>query len=81
MRCIKVTFHYITEVSNSLKENNESSDLLKNLEKIYQKMEVLAACIDKLHERYLLHNKLNDDYISNEFSWDIKEPQALRTRK
>jgi hypothetical protein len=76
MRCVKVTFHYITEAS--LKEN---SDLLKNLEKVYQKMEVLAACIDKLHERYLLQDKLNDDYISNEFSWDIKEPQTLRTRK
>ncbi|EZA52762.1 hypothetical protein DMN91_001617 [Ooceraea biroi] len=51
------------EVSNALKEDSETADLLKNLERVYQKLEILAICIDKFHERYLLHNKLDDDYI------------------
>lgn len=61
-------------MSNTLKEKAESMDLLKNLEKMYQKLEVLAACIDTLQERYLLHNKLDDDYISKEvISKDVEE--------
>ncbi|CAL1673995.1 unnamed protein product [Lasius platythorax] len=55
------------QASNTLEEVNKNVKLLKNLKKVFQEMEILAACIDRLQER-LLNNKLDDDYVSNEFS-------------
>lgn len=46
---------------------------------MYQKMEILALCIDRLHERYLLHNKLDDDYASSEFPMETEEHDKLYT--
>lgn len=54
-------------------------DLLEKLRKMYQKMEILALCIDRLHERYLLHNKLDDDYASSEFPIETEEHDELYT--
>nr|XP_012221558.1 PREDICTED: uncharacterized protein LOC105671724 isoform X1 [Linepithema humile] len=60
-------------VENTIEENNENVEVLQNLKKIFQRMEILAAYIDRLHERYLLHNKLDDDYVSSEFPTEIKK--------
>ncbi|XP_070169158.1 cytadherence high molecular weight protein 1 isoform X2 [Polyergus mexicanus] len=59
------------QVSNTLEEINKNVNVLQDLKKIFQRMEVLAACIDTLHERHLFNNKLDDDYVSNEFSMEI----------
>ncbi|XP_011068942.1 PREDICTED: uncharacterized protein LOC105154865 isoform X2 [Acromyrmex echinatior] len=59
------------EISNTLEEDN--NDLLEILKKIFQKMEILTLCIDRLHERYLIHNKLDDDYVSSEFPIETEE--------
>ncbi|XP_018376001.1 PREDICTED: uncharacterized protein LOC108769480 isoform X2 [Trachymyrmex cornetzi] len=61
------------EISNTLEEDYNDVDLLEKLKKVFQKMEILALCIDRLHERYLLHNKLDDDYVSNEFPMEMTE--------
>lgn len=42
-------------------------------------MEILALCIDRLHERYLLHNKLDDD--SSEFPIETEKHEELDTSK
>lgn len=44
-------------------------------------MEILALCIDKLHERYLLHNKLDDDYVSSEFPIETEEHRESYTSR
>jgi hypothetical protein len=64
-------------VSNTLEEDDKNADLSETLRKIFQKMEILAACIDRLHERYLLHNKLEDDYVSGEFPMETEEHRKL----
>ncbi|XP_011645635.1 uncharacterized protein LOC105432493 [Pogonomyrmex barbatus] len=66
------------QISNTV-EDDKNVDLLVNLKKIFQKMEILAVCIDRLHERYLLHNKLDDDYTSSEFPLEAEEDLELYT--
>lgn len=44
-----------------------------NLKEFFNKMDILSAHIDRLHERYLRMNQLNDDYISKEFSMETVE--------
>lgn len=61
------------QVSNTLEEINKNVNVLQNLKKIFRRMEVFAACIDTLHERHLLNNKLDNDYVSNEFSMETNE--------
>ncbi|XP_050449014.1 uncharacterized protein LOC126850247 [Cataglyphis hispanica] len=64
------------QVSNTLEEINKNVNVSQNLKKLFQKMEVFAACIDRLHERFhFLNNKLDDDYVSNEFSMETNEHQ------
>ncbi|XP_011878765.1 PREDICTED: uncharacterized protein LOC105568024 [Vollenhovia emeryi] len=67
------------QVSNTLEEDDKDAVLSENLRKLFQKMEVLAFCIDRLHERYLLHNKLDDDYASSEFPMETEERRKLYT--
>ena len=44
------------------------SENLESLENFFARMEVMSSHIDRLHERYMKYNYLNDDYISQEFS-------------
>ncbi|XP_018313494.1 uncharacterized protein [Mycetomoellerius zeteki] len=69
------------EISNTLEEDNNDVDLLEKLKKVFHKMEILALCIDKLHERYLLHNKLDDDYVSSEFPIETEEHRESYTSR
>ncbi|XP_072759370.1 uncharacterized protein [Anoplolepis gracilipes] len=55
------------QVSNALEEVDTNVNLPKKLKRVFQKMETLAAFIDRLHEHHLLTNKLDDDYVSKEF--------------
>lgn len=55
--------------------------MLENLKKIFQKMEILVLGIDRLHERYLLHNKLDADYASSEFLIETDKHPDLYTSK
>lgn len=75
-------FKIITDqVLNTLEEDNKDVDALENLKKTFQKMEILALCIDRLHERYLLHNKLDDDYASSEFPIETEKHPEFYTSK
>ncbi|XP_012062501.1 PREDICTED: uncharacterized protein LOC105625793 [Atta cephalotes] len=69
------------EISNTLEEDNNDVDLLEKLKKVFQKIEILALCIDRLHERYLLHNKLDDDYVSSEFPMETEEHRKSYTSR
>lgn len=69
------------QVSNTLEEDDKNMDVLENLKKIFQKMEILTLCIDRLHERYLLHNKLEDDYASSEFPIETEKHSESYTSK
>lgn len=47
--------------------NDYDQELIQDdLNIFFSRMEMLANHIDKLHERYLRYNELNDDYISEE---------------
>lgn len=67
-------------VSNQLEENSENVDLLENLRKIFHKIKILALSIDRLQERYLVRNKL-EDYASSEFPNETEERQELYVSK
>lgn len=44
--------------------------LRQKIDNFYRKMEAVSAHIDRLHQKYLKTNKLEDDYVSREFPSD-----------
>lgn len=47
--------------------------LNEKLTKFYSDMDIVSSHIDALHEIYLRKRKLEDDYVSKEFSNEILE--------
>lgn len=65
---------WIEQANNSEDISEEfSGSLENNFAQFLQRMEILSAHIDRLYERYVRKNELNDDYISQEFPADSRE--------